>query len=183
VSTWPEALTGPDVLLQKGRFDVIDELSAEFTTDPPCQPTLAWLARREYDGELGGNVEIFRNYPHATVRHVRDRAVALQRAYPELDLRDPSARTTFASASIHQHVDPSPFPIKVHPTFQTFYGKLIEIRLAGSLTMSLFFLNSVYRAPRTYLELPWMVLNAGVKIRRRIARSADPRFADTAMLR
>jgi hypothetical protein len=33
-------------LLFEGLFPLIDELSAEFATDPPCQPTLAWIACR-----------------------------------------------------------------------------------------------------------------------------------------
>src|ERR1700738_1702039 len=38
----PRALTGLDVLIEL--FDLIDEFSAELATDPPCQPTLAWVA-------------------------------------------------------------------------------------------------------------------------------------------
>ena len=72
-------------------FDLIDELSAQFATDPPCQPTLAWATCREYDGEFGWNVEVFGDYLHAAIRHVRDHAVARQRAGPELDLSDPPA--------------------------------------------------------------------------------------------
>jgi hypothetical protein len=40
--TGPRALAGLVVL--KGLFDLIDEFSAQFATDPPCQPTLAWAA-------------------------------------------------------------------------------------------------------------------------------------------
>ena len=36
------ALNGPEVL--PGLFDLIGEFSAEFVTDPPCQPTLSWAA-------------------------------------------------------------------------------------------------------------------------------------------
>ena len=85
----PRALNSLDVL--KSLVDLIDEFSAQFATDPPCQPTLAWAACREYDGELSRNIEIFGDYLRAAIRHVRDRAVARQRTGPELDLRDPSA--------------------------------------------------------------------------------------------
>src|SRR5258707_5751715 len=46
----------------QGLFGLIDELSAEFATDPPSQPTLAGAAFRQYDGELRGNVDIFGDY-------------------------------------------------------------------------------------------------------------------------
>ena len=49
-------------------------------------------------------------------RDVRDHAVSRQRAGPKLDLGDPSTLTTFACASIHQHVDPQPCSIFV-PAF------------------------------------------------------------------
>ena len=44
---------------------LVDELSAEFVTDPPCQPALARAAFRQDDGELAGNVEMFRDHLHA----------------------------------------------------------------------------------------------------------------------
>ena len=81
-------------------LDLIGELSAELAPDPPCKATLAGAAFRQYDGELRGNVDIFGDYLYAAVRHVRYRAVAGQRAGPELDPREPSAETTFAAASI-----------------------------------------------------------------------------------
>jgi hypothetical protein len=97
-SRWrTEALTDIDVL--KGLFDLIDEFSPEFATDPPCQPALARTARREYEGELRGNLDIFGDYLNATVRHVRDRAIARQTG-PQLDLRETSAYAPFASTSI-----------------------------------------------------------------------------------
>src|SRR5450756_1979729 len=83
---WTGSAAGRDIF--KRLFDLIDELSAEFATDPPCQPTLAGAASRQYDGELRGNVEIFGDYLHASLRHVRDRAVARQQAGPELDPRE-----------------------------------------------------------------------------------------------
>jgi hypothetical protein len=88
----------------KEPFYLIGELSPEFTTDPPCQAALAWAAFRQDDDELRGNVDIFGDYLHAAIRYVRDRAVTRQ-AGPELDPREPSAQTTFARTSIHQHVD------------------------------------------------------------------------------
>jgi hypothetical protein len=75
----------------KGLFDLIDEFSAEFVTDPPCQPTLSGAASRQYDGEFSGNFGVFGDYFQATHRHVRDRAVARQRTGRELDLRETSA--------------------------------------------------------------------------------------------
>ena len=87
-------------------FGLVDEFSAEFATDAPCQPTLAGVAGRQGDGEFGGNFGIFRDHLDAALRDVRDHAVARQRADSELNLRDPSALFTFASASILQHIDP-----------------------------------------------------------------------------
>src|ERR1700716_3721505 len=85
----PRALNSLDVL--KSLIDLIDEFSAQFATDPPCQPTLAGAACREYDGELSRNIEIFGHHLRAHIRHVRDRAVARHRRGSELDLRVPSA--------------------------------------------------------------------------------------------
>src|SRR3954468_19800906 len=56
----------------EGAYRLIDEFSAQFATDPPCQPTLAWAACRKYDGELSRNIEIFGDYLCAAIRHVRD---------------------------------------------------------------------------------------------------------------
>ena len=100
----PTAPAGLDTA--QGFLDLVDELSAEFVTDPPCQPALAGVACRQDDGELRGNVGIFGDDLHAAVRHVRNGAVTRQRAGPELDLRDPSADLTFAPSSIRQHIDP-----------------------------------------------------------------------------
>jgi hypothetical protein len=36
------------------RFGLIDEFSTEFVADPPCQPALAGVARRQDDGEFRG---------------------------------------------------------------------------------------------------------------------------------
>jgi hypothetical protein len=92
-------------------IDLIDELGAQFATDPPGQLALARVAGRKDDGEFGGNVEIFGDDLDAAVRHVRDYAVARQRAGPELNLRNPSTLTTFALASIYKHVGPLPCSI------------------------------------------------------------------------
>jgi len=100
----------PRCLGMRARLAVIDEFGAEFATDPPCQPTMAPVACPEYEGELSGNVEIFGDDPYPAIRNVRDGAIARQRADPELDFRDPSVWTTFASASIRQHLDPSLCP-------------------------------------------------------------------------
>ena len=94
-----------------GFFALRDEFSAEFATDPPCQPTLARLAGRENDGEFRGNFRIFSDDLDAARGHVRDRAIARQGAGPELNLRDPLAVVAFAAASIHQHVDPAPHSV------------------------------------------------------------------------
>jgi hypothetical protein len=91
-----------------GNFDLIDKLRAEFATDPPCQPALAWTALGQYDGELRRNFEVFGDHLHAALRHVRDRAITRQ-AGSELDLREASAHASFAATSICQHVDSQPF--------------------------------------------------------------------------
>lgn len=44
---------------------LVDKLSAEFVTDPPCQPALARAAFRQDDGELAGDVEMFGDHLHA----------------------------------------------------------------------------------------------------------------------
>jgi hypothetical protein len=85
---------------------LVDEFSTELATDPPCQPALTQLACRQRDREDRRNFGIFGDHLQATLRHVRDRAIARQRAGPELDFGSPSAFLTFASTSIHQHVDP-----------------------------------------------------------------------------
>lgn len=90
---------------------LVDELRAEFTTDPPRQPALARAALGQYDGELRGNFEIFGDHLHAARRHVRDRAITGQ-AGPELDLRETSALASFASASICRHSILSPLLLR-----------------------------------------------------------------------
>jgi hypothetical protein len=82
-------------------FDLIDELGAEFVTDPPCQPTLAGAALRQYDRKLGRNVDMFGDDLHAAGRYIGDGAVAWQRTRAELDLREISALAAFALTSIH----------------------------------------------------------------------------------
>jgi hypothetical protein len=76
--------------------------------DPPCQPALAGAARRQYDGELRRDVDIFGDNLHPAVRYVRDRAIPWQRSDTELDLCEIPAHATLALTSIHEHVDPSP---------------------------------------------------------------------------
>ena len=88
--------------LSSDAFALIDKLRAEFATDPPCQPALAWAALGQYDGEFRGNFEILGDDLDATGRDVGNRAVARQPA-TELDLRETFASATFAAASIHQH--------------------------------------------------------------------------------
>lgn len=88
-----------DVL--EGLFDLIDELGAEFVTDPPCQPTLAGAALRQYDRKLGRNVDMFGDDLHAAGRNIGDGAVAWQGTRAELDLREISALAAFALTSIH----------------------------------------------------------------------------------
>ena len=78
----------------------VEELSAEFEADAPGKLALAGTALRQYDCEIRGNVDVFRADLHAAVRNVRDRAVAWQRAIPELDLREPSTQAAFASTTI-----------------------------------------------------------------------------------
>jgi hypothetical protein len=82
-------------------FDLIDELGAEFVTDPPCQPTLARTALRQYDCKLGRNVDMFGDDLHAAGRYIGDGAVAWQTTRAELDLREISALAAFALTSIH----------------------------------------------------------------------------------
>jgi hypothetical protein len=82
-------------------FDLIDELGAEFVTDPPCQPTLAGAALRQYDRKLGRNVEMFGDDLHAACRYIGDGAVAWQGTRAELDLGEISALAAFALTSIH----------------------------------------------------------------------------------
>jgi hypothetical protein len=92
---------------------------------------------------------MFGNDLHAALRHVRDHAVARQRAGTELNPRDSSALLTFAATSIHQHVDPSPRSIMAHQPFQSVYERTIGITLAEPVAMYLFFLISFYRIAST----------------------------------
>ena len=85
------------VLLQ--RAVSVDELSAEFATDPPRQPASTARVRQKYR-ELVRNVEIFGDHPHSAFGHVNDRAITRQGADPELDLRHAPIGSAFASASI-----------------------------------------------------------------------------------
>jgi hypothetical protein len=88
--------------------NLIDEFGAEFAADPPRQATLTRMVTFEDEGEVRGNLQEFGDHLHATIRHVRDRAVARQRTGAALDFGDPPARTTFDSTSISKHVYPSP---------------------------------------------------------------------------
>src|SRR6516165_43712 len=60
--------------------DIVNELGPDFIVVPPSQATSHCAPRRQYDGELGGNVVILGDELHATLGHFRDRAVARQRA-------------------------------------------------------------------------------------------------------
>jgi hypothetical protein len=96
------------------QFALIDEFGAEFATDPPRQPATARLAGREYQGEFGGNLEIFGENPRPAVRHVDDRAVAWQRANPKMHLGAAIVGAALAFPSIRKHRDGhrrSPFGI------------------------------------------------------------------------
>ena len=57
-------------------FDLVDKFGAEFATDPPRQTALARMVRREDEGELRRDFQIFGNHLDAASRHVRDCAVA-----------------------------------------------------------------------------------------------------------
>src|SRR5689334_16744161 len=81
---------------------LVDEFGAEFAPDPPCQAALPGVTRREDDGELRRNLEIFGNHLDAAVRNIRDRAVARQRG-PRLDLRYPPAWAAFGLSAINEH--------------------------------------------------------------------------------
>jgi hypothetical protein len=82
---------------------MVDELGSEFALNAPCQPAHARSAGCKDQRELRGHIEIFRNNPHATVRYVRDRAIAGQRAGPELNLCRPVTGATFTFSPIHKH--------------------------------------------------------------------------------
>lgn len=134
----------PASMFRKRLFDLVDELSAEFATDPPCQPTLARVACRQDDGEFSGNLGIVGDDLHAALRHVRDHTVAWQRAGPELDLRHPFAWTTFGPPPISQHFDPSSCSISADPALPKFYRTIIGRRLAEPLAMDRFCSDSLY---------------------------------------
>jgi len=55
-----------------GAMALIDKFGAKFVANPPCQPALARVIGREYNGEVRGNFEIFRNHLHAAGRDVRN---------------------------------------------------------------------------------------------------------------
>jgi hypothetical protein len=57
---------------------LIDEFGAEFVADPPCQPALAGVIGREYDGEVRRNFEILRHHLYAAIRDVRNCTVPWQ---------------------------------------------------------------------------------------------------------
>ena len=57
---------------------MVDELGAEFASDPPCHPAQARPPCCKDQRELRGHVEIFGDNPHAAVRYVRDGAIAWQ---------------------------------------------------------------------------------------------------------
>jgi hypothetical protein len=124
---------------------LIDEFSTELATDPPCQPALARVACRQCDGEYSGNFGIFCDHLQAALRQVGDRAVSRQRTAPELNLRGSSAFLTFASTSIHQHVDPLSRSIMAHQPSQPVYRRTVGITLAEPVAIYLFSLVCFYR--------------------------------------
>ena len=81
-------------------LDLVDELGAEFVTNPPCQAALAGATFRQEDGELGRDIEMLSDHLHTAVRYVGNRAVTRQRAGAELDLGETPAHAAFALASI-----------------------------------------------------------------------------------
>jgi hypothetical protein len=135
--------TGP-VILQ----ELVDEFSTELATDPPCQPALTQFAGRQPDGEDRRNFGIFGNHLQAALRYVGDRAIARQRARPELDFGSSSAFLTFASPSIHQHVDPLSRSKMAHQPSHPVYGRIVGIPLAEPVAIYPLCLISFYRSPR-----------------------------------
>jgi hypothetical protein len=90
-----------------------DELGPEFTTDAPHQTALPGTSGREDQSELGWELEMLGDDFHATVRNVRDHAVARQGAVPDLDFRESPAQATLGSTTIgSQHVDLLPRTIR-----------------------------------------------------------------------
>jgi hypothetical protein len=90
-----------------------DELGPEFTTDAPHQTALTGISGREDQSEFGRGIEMLGDDFHATVRNVRDHAVARQGAGPDLDFRETPAQATLASTTIgSQHVDLLPHPYR-----------------------------------------------------------------------
>ena len=90
---------------------MIDELSSEFAPDAPRQPAQPRAARRKDQRELRGHIEIFGDDPHAAFGYVRDRAIARQRADPELYLCRPVTGATLAFSPFRKHPDPPEFLI------------------------------------------------------------------------
>jgi hypothetical protein len=79
---------------------LVDELCSEFATDTPGKTALAGTALGQYDGEIGGDIDVFGDHLHATVGNIRDRTVAWQGAGPELDLGETPAESTFACTTV-----------------------------------------------------------------------------------
>ena len=97
---------------------MVDKLSAEFASDAPGQLVQARTARCKNQRKLRRHVEIFSDNPHA-IRYVRDRAIARQRADPELNLCRPLTGATFAFSPIRKH--------PTHPYLLILsFGNLIE---------------------------------------------------------
>ena len=72
--------------------------------DPPCQAALTRVIGRENDGEMRGNLQIFRDDLYAAIRNIRNCTVTWQRTRAALDPGDPLAHPSFAPASIRIHV-------------------------------------------------------------------------------
>jgi hypothetical protein len=124
---------------------MVDELGAEFTSDTPCQPAQARAARCKYQRELRGHVEIFSDNPHTAIGYVRDRAIARQRADPELNLCRPVTGATFALSPIRKHPT---HPSLVDFVFRQSYRKSVGLRLSDRPTIDGFPYRKVYRRRR-----------------------------------
>src|SRR5438128_718611 len=127
-------------MLRRSRSQMVDELGAELASDAPCQPAQARTARCKDQRELRGHVEIFSDNPHA-IRYVRDRAIARQRADPELNLCRAVTGATFALSPIRKH---PPHPSLVDFVFRQSYRKSVGLRLSDRPAIDGFPYRKVY---------------------------------------
>src|ERR1700744_5383395 len=128
---------------------LIDEFGDEPAADPPGQPALAGMARREDDGKFRWNFGVLGDDLYAALRHVRDRAVARQRAGAKLNLGDPSALLTFASTSIHQHFGPSSPLDNSSSAIPLIYKRTVGITLAEQFAIDRLRLFFIYQIVST----------------------------------